>query len=156
MFHPNKEVIMKSAKVILFAILVFMVQASFASRMVKSKLGNIDITAQKSGNAVVCTVDFNEELTVITESDTDVFVKGRCGKGWVPKSKVELVAKPEGDKTIKFTEYTVQGWVDNLTAIDIFVDNIDDFDGVKIDRDFREYLTYTIDREQTEMRHGEN
>ena len=31
-----------------------------------------------------------------------------------------------------------------------------DFDGVNIDRDFKEYLTYTMDREETEMRHGEN
>ena len=34
-------------------------------------------------------------------------------------------------------------------------DNMD-FDGVKIDRDFKEYLTRTVDREETERRHGEN
>ena len=33
--------------------------------------------------------------------------------------------------------------------------DIDD-DEVKMDRDFKEYLTYTIDREQTERRNGEN
>lgn len=147
---------MKTAKVILLAVLAFMVQASFATRVVKSKLGDIDVMTHKGGSTVVCTVTFNEELTIIAEADTDVFVKGKCGKGWVPKSKVELVAAPAGDKSIKFGEYTVQGWVDNLTAIDVFSDHIDDFDGVKIDRDFREYLTYTIDREQTEMKHGEN
>jgi hypothetical protein len=31
-----------------------------------------------------------------------------------------------------------------------------DFDGVNIDRDFKEYLQHTMDREQTEMRNGEN
>ena len=33
--------------------------------------------------------------------------------------------------------------------------DIDD-DDVKMDRDFKEYLTYTMDREQTERRNGEN
>jgi hypothetical protein len=33
---------------------------------------------------------------------------------------------------------------------------VTDFEGVTIDRDFKEYLTYTIDREQTEMHNGEN
>ena len=48
------------------------------------------------------------------------------------------------------------GWDDNRTLIDIFSDHIEDFEGVDINRDFREYLTYTMDREQTEMRNGEN
>jgi len=147
---------MKSAKVILFVILALTVQASFAARVVKSKLGSIDVTAQRGGGSVVCTADFNDELTIISEADTDIFVKGTCGKGWVPKSKVELVAAPEGDKSINLGEFDIRGWVDNLSAIGILDGGIEDFDGVKIDRDFREYLTYTVDREQTEMRHGEN
>ena len=39
---------------------------------------------------------------------------------------------------------------------DVHVDEVEDFEGVTIDRDFKEYLTYTIDREQTEMHNGEN
>ena len=35
-------------------------------------------------------------------------------------------------------------------------DNIEDFEGVDINRDFKEYLTYTMDRENIEMRNGEN
>jgi hypothetical protein len=38
----------------------------------------------------------------------------------------------------------------------ILIDDIEDFDIAQIDRDFKEYLTYTMDREQTEIRNGEN
>ena len=105
---------------------------------------------------MICTADFNDELTIISQSDTKVFVKGNCGKGWVEKSKVEYVAKGPGDKSITMDDVILVGWDDNRTLIDIFSDHIEDFEGVDINRDFREYLTYTMDREQTEMRNGEN
>ena len=50
----------------------------------------------------------------------------------------------------------IDAWIDNPTLIDFFADNIEDFEGVDINRDFREYLTYTMDRENIEMRNGEN
>jgi hypothetical protein len=31
-----------------------------------------------------------------------------------------------------------------------------DFEGVNIDRDFKEYLQHTMDREQVEMKNNEN
>ena len=66
------------------------------------------------------------------------------------------MAKPAGDKSLSFNEYNIEGWIDNLSLIDVFSDNVEDFDGVKIDRDFKEYLTQTLDREQMEMSRGEN
>jgi hypothetical protein len=54
------------------------------------------------------------------------------------------------------SEFNVQAWIDNPTGIFVLDDDVTDFEGVTIDRDFREYLTYTIDREQTEMHNGEN
>jgi hypothetical protein len=85
-----------------------------------------------------------------------VLVKGRCGQGWVAKSKVEYVAAGPGDKVYNMSEFNVQAWIDNPTGIFVLDDDVTDFEGVTIDRDFREYLTYTIDREQTEMHNGEN
>ena len=90
------------------------------------------------------------------EADTEVLVKGRCGQGWVAKSKVEYVAAGPGDKVYNMSEFNVQAWIDNPTGIFVLDDDVTDFEGVTIDRDFREYLTYTIDREQTEMHNGEN
>ena len=147
---------MKSVKVMLFVMLAVLVSTSFAARKVKSKLGDIDVTAQKGGGAVVCTARFEDELTILKDADTEVLVKGSCGQGWVAKSKIEYVAQGPGDKTITIDEYNIQNWIDNLSVFDVHVDDIEDFEGVTIDRDFREYLTYTIDREQTEMHNGEN
>lgn len=108
------------------------------------------------GGAVVCTAHFNDELTILKDSDTEVLVKESCGQGWVAKSKLEYVAQGPRDNTITIENFDIQAWIDNQSVFDVHIDNVEDFEGVTIDRDFREYLTYTIDREQTEMHNGEN
>ena len=152
----TRRSIMKSVKVMLFVMLAVLVSTSFAARKVKSKLGDIDVTAQKGGGAVVCTAHFNDELTILKDSDTEVLVKGSCGQGWVAKSKLEYVVQGPRDNTITIENFDIQAWIDNQSVFDVHIDNVEDFEGVTIDRDFREYLTYTIDREQTEMHNGEN
>jgi hypothetical protein len=146
---------MKTLKFITAVMLAFMVTTSFAARIVKSKLGDIEVTIAKDGGKVVCTAEFNDELTIVKEAETKVLVKGRCGMGWVDKSKVEYVAKAQ-DKVIIFDEIPLLDWHDNPMGTGILIDDIEDFDIAQIDRDFKEYLTYTMDREQTEIRNGEN
>ena len=140
----------------LFFVLAILVTASFAARKVKSKLGDIDVTSEKGGSSIACTAGFNDELTILKDGGTEILVKGNACQGWIAKSKVEYVAQLAGDNTISFSDYSIQSWIDNPTAFEIFSDDVEDFEGVTIDRDFREYLTFTIDREQTEMRNGEN
>ena len=146
---------MKTLKFITAVMLAFMVTTSFAARIVKSKLGDIEVTNAKDGGEVVCTAEFYDELTIVKEAETKVLVKGRCGMGWVDKSKVEYVAKAQ-DKVIIFDEIPLLDWHDNPMGTGILIDDIEDFDIAQIDRDFKEYLTYTMDREQTEIRNGEN
>ena len=146
---------MKNFKIMAAVLLALMVTTSFAARTVKSKLGDIEVTNAKDGGKVVCTAEFNDELTIVKEAETKVLVKGRCGMGWVDKSKVEYVAKAQ-DKVIIFDEIPLLDWHDNPMGTGILIDNIEDFDIAQIDRDFKEYLTYTMDREQTEIRNGEN
>lgn len=146
---------MKNFKIMAAVMLALMVTTSFAARTVKSKLGDIDVTNAKDGGEVVCTAEFNDELTIVKEAETKVLVKGRCGMGWVDKSKVEYVAKAQ-DKVIIFDEIPLLDWHDNPMGTGILIDDIEDFDIAQIDRDFKEYLTYTMDREQTEIRNGEN
>ena len=147
---------MKNKTLVMIVMLMLMVTSAFATRVVKSKLGDIEVTSEKNGGSVVCTAGFNDELTILKESETKVFVKGNCGKGWVEKSKVEYVAKGPGDKSMTMDDVILVGWEDNRTLYDIFSDHIEDFEGVDINRNFKEYLTYTMDREQTELRNGEN
>ena len=146
---------MRTLKFITAVMLAFMVTTSFAARIVKSKLGDIEVTNAKDGGKVFCTAEFNDELTIVKEAETKVLVKGRCGMGWVDKSKVEYVAKAQ-DKVIIFDEIPLLDWHDNPMGTGILIDDIEDFDIAQIDRDFKEYLTYTMDREQTEIRNGEN
>ncbi len=128
---------------------------SFASRMVKSKWGDLDLMAEKGGSKILCTMGFNAELALIKEAETEALVKGDC-TGWVQKSKIEYVAQAAGDRTMVIDDQMIEGFTDDPSLFSILKDNVEDFEGVTIDRDFREYLTYTIDREQTEMRNGEN
>ena len=147
---------MKTAKLMMFLALSVLVSSSFAARQVKSKLGDINVTSEKGGGKVVCTAGFNDALTIVRDADTEVLVKGSCGQGWVEKSKIEYIAKAPGDKSMTFDAVGVLGWADNRELIDILSGHYNDDPEVEIDRDFREYLTYTMDREQTEMRNGEN
>lgn len=143
-------------KVLLIA-LAMMVGMSFAAgKKVKSKLGDIDLTKEKDGGAVVCTAGFNDELTIVKDGETEVLVKGSCGQGWVPKSKIEYVAQLAGDKSMKLEGVDVVGWLDNPSAVFVLENDDLDFDGVNIDRDFKEYLQHTMDREQMEMHNNEN
>ena len=142
----------------LFAMtLALMVAAAFAApNKVKSKLGDVELTKEKGGGSVVCTAGFNDELTIVKDGDTDVLVKGSCGQGWVPKSKVEYGAALAGDKSMKLDGVDVVGWLDNPSAVFVLENDDMDFDGVNIDRDFKEYLQHTMDRETMEMHNNEN
>ena len=120
---------MKTAKLMMFLALSVLVSSSFAARQVKSKL---------------------------RDTDTEVLVKGSCGQGWVEKSKIEYIASAPGNKSMTFNAVNVLGWTDNRELIDVFGGYVNEAPEVEIERDFREYLTYTMDREQVEMRNGEN
>ena len=147
---------MKTVKFMTAVALTFMVTASFASnKVVKSKLGDIELTNQKDGGSVVCTAGFNDELKILKEAETAVLVKGKCGPGWVEKTKIEYVAKGPGNKSYDFDDIKIDGFF-NDPLINVFHDDINTLAEVEINRDFKEYLTYTMDREQTEMRNGEN
>ena len=106
---------MKNIKIMVAVALAVMVTTPFAASVVKSKRGSIELTSNKDGGTVVCTADFNDELTIISQSDTKVFVKGNCGKGWAEKSKIEYVAKGPGDKTIVMDSVGIDAWTDNPT-----------------------------------------
>ncbi len=151
-----KEAIMKNAKLMAIVALAFAVTTTFAANIVKSKRGDIDLYSDKNGGSVICTASFNDELTIIKNDINSVFVKGTCGRGWIDKGKVEIIAKGPGDKSIIMDDVGIEAWIDNPSAIFVLEENADDFDGVEINRDFKEYLTFTMDREQTEMRNGEN
>ena len=61
---------MKNIKIMVAVALAVMVTTPFAASVVKSKRGSIELTSNKDGGTVVCTADFNDELTIISQSDT--------------------------------------------------------------------------------------
>ena len=146
----------RSTLTMVVAIAMFASSAIAASNLVKSKRGDLELTAQRGGGEIVCTVGFYDELKIVRDADAEVLVKGACGQGWVDKSKIEYVAAKPGDNSITMENFDVRAWIDNKTAFGVFSDHYEDFDGVNIDRDFKEYLVHTLDREKMEMSRGEN
>ena len=150
-------VLRNDMKKILFFVLVLMVAVSSAApKRVKSKRGDVDLTKEKGGGSVVCTAGFNDEMAIVKEGDTEVLVKASCGQGWVQKSQVECIVAAAGDKSIKIGDVDVVGWIDNPSAVFVLEQDAADFESVNIDRDFKEYLQHTMDREQVEMKNNEN
>ena len=147
---------MKNVKIMALVALAFMVSTSFGAEFVKSKRGDIEVTSEKEGGRVICTAGFNDELTILKKSETAVLVKGKCGQGWVEKSKIEMIAKGPGNTSLTMGDVDVRGWLDNPSLWDVNRSGYIETPEVEINRDFKEYLTYTMDREQTEMKNGEN
>ena len=151
---------MKTVKFISAFMLAFMVTATFAANnvvkqnFVKSKMGDIELT--RDNGETICTAGFNDELKILKTEDTKVLVKGTCGQGWVDKTQIEYIAQGPGDKSFTLGNYDVWGHTDNPGVIATFYDSLYALPEVEINRDFKEYLTYTMDREKIEMRNGEN
>lgn len=143
-------------KLLLITLALAVAGAFAASNKVKSKRGDVELMSAKGDGKVVCTAGFNDELTVIKREDTFALVKGSCGQGWIENGKVEYVVQAEGDKSMKLEGVDVVGWLDNPSAVFVLEQDAADFDGINIDRDFKDYLQHTMDREQTEMRNKEN
>jgi hypothetical protein len=147
-------------KKVFLVLLVFAVAFSFAQKAtnkVKSKRGDIDLReSDNSSSKVVCAASFNDEMSVIKQSSSYTLVKASCGQGWVPNSEVERVIAGPGDKGMNLDAVDVLGWMDNPSAVFVLDQNASDFEGININRDFKDYLKNTVDREQTEMRNQEN
>jgi opacity protein-like surface antigen len=132
------------------------VSAAFAAAPVKSKKGPLEITKDEGGGGVVCTVDFTESMSVLKSSETAVLVKSSCGQGWAQKSEIIYVDQAKSDKSMQLEDVDIVGWLDNPTAVFVLDNNYDDVEGVNLDRDFKEYLVHTVDRENIEQRNQEN
>jgi hypothetical protein len=123
---------------------------------VKSKRGDINLMSASGGSDVVCEAGFNDELTILKNDGSNTLVKAPCGQGWVANADIERVQKGPGDKTMNIEQVDVTGWMDNPSAMFVLDQGAAQFDGVNINRDFKDYLNNTLDREQTEMRNQEN
>jgi hypothetical protein len=144
-------------KKIFLVLLVFAV-AAFAqkSNKVKSKRGDINLVSASGGSQVVCTASFNDEMTVLKQQDSHTLVKASCGQGWVDNGDVEKVVQGPGDKGMSLEAVDVVGWLDNPSAVFVLDQDASSFGGINIERNFKDFLVNTVDREQTEMRNQEN
>lgn len=138
----------------LLVALLFAVAAVAAP--VQSKKGPLELTKDSDGGSVVCTADASETMEVLKKSGTAVLVKASCGQGWAQNSEVNYVKATGTDKSMTLDDVDIVGWLDNPTAVFVLDNNYEAADGVNLNRDFKEYLVYTMDKERIEERHQEN
>lgn len=80
---------MKTLKITLLVAFALMVSSSFASKMVKSRLGDLDLMATKGGDKILCTMGFNAELALLREAETEALVREIAPVGFrSPKSSM--------------------------------------------------------------------
>jgi hypothetical protein len=135
-------------------LLLLVATASFAQ--IKSKRGPVALTQSKDGGGVVCSAPFGEEMNLLKQEGNFVLVKANCGQGWTNVDQIEKVGRGAGDKALAFEDVDIIGWMDDPSAIFILDNTMEEADGVDLNRNFREMLTHTQDRERIEMKNGEN
>lgn len=143
----------------IFVVFLALAVSSFAaSKKVKSKSGSLDLMKSQGGDKAACTADFSDELALLKRDGEFALVKLAADgcQGWVSMSKVEYVAAAAGNKSMNLDGVDVVGWLDNPAAVFVLENDAADFGGVDINRDFREYLQHTMDREKVEVRNQEN
>ncbi len=136
-------------------VLALAIGSTFAQQ-VKSKRGTLNLTKSQGGGGVTCTAPFGEEMNFLKSGGDYSLVKANCGQGWVLSSSIVKVAKKQGDKSLAIDDYDIVGWMDDPSAVFILDDSTEDVDGVDLNRNFKELLSHTMDRERIEMRNGEN
>jgi hypothetical protein len=147
---------MKKVFLVLLVFAVALASAQKTTGKVKSKRGDINLTEHDGGGKTVCSASFNDEMTVLRQAGSYTLVKASCGQGWVNNADVERVVAGPGDKGMNIDAVDVVGWMDNPSAVFVLDQDAGSFEGVNINRDFKDYLRNTVDREQTEMRNHEN
>ena len=136
----------------IFLIVALLASVSFAQKA-RAKAGSIDLKSSPGGSKVVCTA--SDDFTVVTKKETHAQVKSECGTGWVEVSKIEYIKKG-GDKAMEFENVDIVGWIDNPSAVFVLENNTDEVEGVNLERNFKEYLKNTMDKEQIEMKNQDN
>jgi len=126
-----------------------------AGTTVKSKQGELNLLRSPGGDDVICTSTAQETMRLLSKKDMWSMVEAWCGKGWVQNAML-LQLQETKDKDINLEEYVVNHWADNpgLTAILELEDN--PWAEVAMNRDFRDMLTQTLDRETMERSNSEN
>ncbi len=127
----------------------------FAQKTVRSKAGKLELSRNPGGGGGVCTALANESLVLLKKSDNFVLLKADCGQGWVAKNEI-VYEKLTGDKSMSFDQVDIMGWLDNPSAIFVLDDNSEETEGVDLNRNFKEYMKHTMDREQVEMKNQDN
>lgn len=140
------------------ALVALATAATFAASVtekVTSKQGGVELLT--ADGKIICTAPYGEQMTVLKTQGDMAMVKALCDKGWVPIDKIQKVAAPAKDKIYTMGPVDVSGHTDTEYLLNVFGnDNVIPPPEVEIKRDFRDFLTHTIDRENQERAHGEN
>jgi len=141
-------------KLVTIIALASMVPFAATVEKVTSKQGGVDLRRTIDGE-IICTAPFGEEMQLLKREGNSAFVKALCAKGWVPTEQVQKVVGAKS-KSIELGPVSIDGSTDNNYLQNIFNTNLIDPPEVEIKRDFRDFLTHTVDRESQERAHGEN
>ena len=120
---------------------------------VTSKQGSVEL--RTTDGKILCNAPFGEEMRLLDQKDDLALVQALCAKGWVESSKIQRVVAAR-KSSMTFNDFDINAYTDLLRLQNTFNDNLTDPPEVVLDRNFRDFLTNTVDREKQERAHGEN
>lgn len=126
-----------------------------AGTTVKSKQGELNLLRSPGGDDIICTSTAQETMRLLSKEDLWSMVEAWCGKGWVQNAAL-LQLQETKDKDINLQDYIVQLRPENPGSVIILELEDNPWAEVSMNRDFRDMLTQTFDREKMERSNAEN
>jgi hypothetical protein len=136
-------------------LLLFMTLASHAARMVQSKSGPLDLLRAPASPEIVCTAGSQEEMLLKSQQPEWSFLQAYCGNGWALNELITEIRSAK-DQSMVLGTHTITAPLDLQRLVNILMSENSPVVETEINRDFREYLVYTIDKEATERKNHEN
>jgi hypothetical protein len=148
---------MRSPKLLSILVLCTLGAAnSFAAKTVQSKQGDLDLVSAPNSKQIVCTVAFSEQIELLKQQELWSLLSAKACNGWAENKRLVATVKA-ADVEYDFENQIVQQWMSNQNLEMILeMEKLKDDGIITIDRNFKEYLQYTMDRESTERMHSEN
>lgn len=141
---------------ILFTAVLLLQSWALAGQKLKIKVEDTYIYSQEDGGIKKALLSAGKEVALLKKGANRSKIKASGGTvGWIKNSETEYVVQEKG-MTFELNTQTIQGWLDNPTAIYILDHSSSDLDGMLLTRNWDSEIYEFLDREEIERANLEN
>ena len=127
-----------------------------AGQLLKIKVQDVYIYSEEEGGIKKALLSEGEEVALLKKGMNRSKIKASGGTvGWVLNSQTEYTVLEKG-MTFELNTMSIQGWLDNPTAIYILDHSAAELDGMLLTRTWTHDIFEFLDREHLERHNQEN